>query len=142
MNQTNIHGGCLCGNVRYEIRGTLKRNVVNCHCDMCRRLHGGFGAHTKANKHDIHITNSTGLAWYESSSIARRGFCRLCGSSLFWEPVGQNTTGIVAGSLDTFDGLKTIGHIFVDEKASFYEITDNCPQFKKSSNGMLPDDFC
>ena len=32
-------------------------------------------------------------------------------------------------------GLKTIGHIFVGEKADFYEITDSCPQYEKSSDG-------
>lgn len=133
-------GGCLCGKVRYEVRGPL-RGIVNCHCSMCQRLHGGFGPHSKAHKHNITITRDAGLAWYESSASARRGFCRLCGSSLFWEPVAQDTTGIVAGSLDSPTGLKTIGHIFVAEKPDFYEISDDLPQFAASSDGQLPGDF-
>ena len=133
-------GGCLCGGVRYEVQGPL-RDVVNCHCSMCQRLHGGFGPHSKARKEHITVTNDDELAWYNTSKVARRGFCRRCGSSLFWEPFEQDSTGIVAGSLDGPTGLKTIGHIFVSEKADFYEIADALPQFEKSSDGALPGDY-
>ena len=140
MTKTTIRGGCLCGAVRYEVRGPL-RNVVNCHCSMCQKLHGAFGAHSKARKADLTITNSDGLAWYKSSEVARRGFCRKCGSSLFWEPFDQDATGILAGSLDRPTGLSTIGHIFVAEKADFYDIKDPHPQFSGSSEGGLPNDY-
>ncbi len=133
-------GGCLCGAVRYRVRGPL-RDVVNCHCTMCQRLHGNFGPHSKARKEDITITKSDGLVWYETSEVARRGFCRDCGSGLFWEPVEQDATGIIAGSLDNPGELKTIGHIFVGEKSSFYEISDELPQFAGSSDGQLAGDF-
>ena len=133
-------GGCLCGAVRYEVRGPL-RNVVNCHCSMCQRQHGNFGPHSKARKVNITITSDAGLAWYKTSNIARRGFCRLCGSGLFWEPFNLDATGIIAGTLDGPTGLKTIGHIFVGEKPDFYEITDDLPQFEGSSDGVLVDDY-
>lgn len=133
-------GGCLCGEVRYEVRGSL-RDVVNCHCTMCQHLHGGFGPHSKAPKANITITRDAGLAWYRTSDVARRGFCRTCGSSLFWEPFALDATGIVAGSLDGPTGLKTIGHIFVGEKADFLEITDGLPQYQGSSDGALVGDY-
>ena len=133
-------GGCLCGAVRYEVKGPL-RDVINCHCSMCQRLHGIFGPHSKARKANITITNDHGLAWYKSSNVAQRGFCRVCGSSLFWKPFELEGTGIVAGSLDGPTGLKTIGHIFVGEKSDFYEIDDDLPQFEESSDGELVDDY-
>lgn len=133
-------GGCLCGAVRYAVNGPL-RDVVNCHCRMCQRLHGVFGAHSKAPKANITITTDTGLTWYKSSEVARRGFCRKCGSSLFWEPIDFDGTGILAGSLDAPTGLKTIGNIFVEDKGDFYEITDGLPQYPESSDGDLADDY-
>lgn len=133
-------GGCLCGAVRYEVRGRL-RDIVNCHCSMCQRQHGNFGPHSKARKANITVTRDTGLAWYRTSAIARRGFCRLCGSGIFWEPFDLDATGIVAGTLDGPTGLKTMGHIFVGEKPDFYEITDGLPQFEGSSGGVLVDDY-
>ncbi len=133
-------GGCLCGDVRYEVKGPL-RDVVNCHCSMCQKLHGTFGAHSKARKENIRITNDKGLGWYKTSDVARRGFCKHCGSSLFWDPFDLDATGIIAGSLDGPTGLKTMGHIFVSEKSDFYDITDDNPQFLESSNGQLVNDY-
>lgn len=133
-------GGCLCGAVRYQVKGSL-RDVVNCHCSMCQKLHGNFGPHTKARKVNITITRSEGLAWYQTSQVARRGFCKNCGSSLFWEPFELDATGIIAGSLDGPTGLKTMGHIFVGEKCDFYDITDDYPQYQESSNGELVNDY-
>ena len=133
-------GGCLCGAVRYEVNGPL-RNVINCHCNMCQRLHGGFGPHSKARKVDITITKNDGLAWYKTSNVAQRGFCRECGSSLFWEPFELDATGILAGSLDAPTSLRTMGHIFVAEKPDYYEITDGLPQFEGSSDGKLENDY-
>ena len=138
--QRTSAGGCLCGAVRYEVRGVL-RDVVNCHCSMCQRLHGGFGPHSKAPKANITITEDRGLAWYQTSAVARRGFCRECGSGLFWEPFNLDATGIIAGSLDVPTGLKTMGHIFVGEKSDYYEISDDLPQFEGSSEGGLAGDY-
>lgn len=133
-------GGCLCGEVRFQVRGPL-RDVVNCHCSMCQRLHGNFGPHTKARKVNITITKDNGLKWYKTSNIAQRGFCSKCGSSLFWEPFELDATGIIAGSLNGPTGLNTIGHIFVGEKPDFYDITDDLPQYEASSDGQLVDDY-
>ena len=132
-------GGCLCGAVRYEVRGPL-RDVVTCHCSMCHKLHGGSGPHSKAAREDIVLLEDRGLRWYESSTRARRGFCAVCGSGLFWEPVNQPGTGIVAGTLDQPTGLKTIGHIFVAERCDFTEIAGEAPRFEGSSEGALEGD--
>ena len=139
-DQVTHTGGCLCGAVRYEIDGPL-RGIVNCHCTMCQRLHGVFGAHSKAKKADIRIVGDEGLKWYATSERAQRGFCGNCGSNLFWEPVNQDATGIVAGSLDQPTGLKTIGQIFTGEMADFSDLSEDIPSFSRSSDGALDGDY-
>ena len=134
--QSSHGGGCLCGAVRYQVRGPL-RGVVNCHCEMCRRLHGSFGAYTKAQDSELKITEERGLAWYESSEKARRGFCRDCGANLFWQPSGMLTPSIAAGTLDQPSGLATIGHIFTTEKGDFYDIADDLKQIPGSASGKM-----
>lgn len=133
-------GGCYCGAVRYEVQGPL-RGVVNCHCTQCAKLNGNFGSHSKAPKAKINITNKEGLKWYKISDVARRGFCQECGSGLFWDHIEQNALGIIAGSLENPVGLETIGHIFVEDKSEFYEITDDIQQFRGSSDGKLEGDY-
>ncbi len=129
-------GGCLCGAVRYEVHGPM-RSVVNCHCAMCRRLHGTFGAYTKVENADLSIVEESGLAWYNSSEKARRGFCQRCGASLFWQPAGMQTTSIAAGTLDQPSGLRTIGHIFAADKGDFYDIADGLNHFQGSAGGEM-----
>ena len=87
VNDAMATGSCLCGAVRYEVDPPL-RDVILCHCEMCRKAHGHIGAYTAAPKSALRVTESRGLKWYASSAIARRGFCGECGGTLFWEGNG------------------------------------------------------
>ncbi|MDP6572257.1 MAG: GFA family protein [Rhodospirillales bacterium] len=120
-------GGCLCGAVRYEVRGEV-RPVINCHCGQCRRFGGHFGAYTHVDDDQFTLADERGLKWYQSSREALRGFCAECGSSLFWNAPERSGISIAAGSLDQPSGLDTAEHIFVADKADYYAITDGLPQ--------------
>jgi len=131
MAQTNGKsqtGGCLCGAVRYEIDGPM-RKVVYCHCEQCRKTSGHFVAATAVDIGDLNITCDDGLKWYRSSDIAERGFCRVCGSSLFWAPAHGKYMAIMAGALDTPTGLTSREHIHVEDKSDYYELRDGLPVY-------------
>ena len=117
-------GGCLCGAVHYLVRGPL-RPVVACHCTQCRKSSGHHVAATSCARADIEITGK--VTWYRSSDTARRGFCGICGSNLFWDGAGENLS-IFAGTLDGKTGLTMAGHIFCADKGDYYEISDGLPQ--------------
>src|SRR6478735_5160721 len=78
-------GSCLCGAVRFRTRGAL-RGVVYCHCSQCRKQSGHFYAATNVADADIVIEGTESITWYEASAFAGRGFCKTCGSVLFWKP--------------------------------------------------------
>ena len=120
-------GHCLCGAVQYQVRGPL-RAVVYCHCNMCRRSTGHFLAATACAREDLEIHSRDALRWYQSSAAARRGFCGLCGSNLFWEAAGRDYISILAGSLNVPTGLAAREHIFTAEAGDYYSITDGLPQ--------------
>ena len=126
-DKSSASGSCLCGGVRFTVHGSL-RDIIYCHCEQCRRTSGHFIAASAANKGDLQLESEEHLAWYRSSDTARRGFCRICGSSLFWDSDSENYVAITAGSLDQPCGLKAAGHIYVDRKADYYEINDGLPQ--------------
>jgi hypothetical protein len=120
-------GGCLCGAVRYEVRGAL-RQIIMCHCTQCRRMTGHFMAATAARHADFRVVTDGGLKWFAASQEAQRGFCAHCGSTLFWQGVGRDYLSIAAGTLDDSSGLEVVGHIFVADKGPYYEIADGTPQ--------------
>ena len=121
-------GGCLCGAVRYEISGTMQR-VVYCHCEQCRKTSGHFVAATAVDHDQLGFVEDSGLAWYKSSDIADRGFCNLCGSSLFWRPGHGKYMAVMAGGLDAPTHLASREHIHVADASDYYEIADGLPQY-------------
>ncbi len=123
-------GGCLCGGVRYQIRGPL-RDVVACHCSQCRRTTGNFVTATNVQNTDLSLSASGTLTWFRSSAGAERGFCSRCGGNLFWRHTtpGADHTAIMAGSIDPPTHLRLARHIFVASKSDYYDITDGLPQF-------------
>lgn len=125
-DEVRATGGCLCGAVRYAVRGSL-RDVVLCHCTMCRRLHGHVGAYTATEKDALEFTCERGLAWRRSSQMAQRGFCRECGSVLFWRADARDTISVTAGSLDDATGLKTALQIHVASAGGYYPIDRAIP---------------
>ncbi|MBO6716383.1 MAG: GFA family protein [Rhizobiaceae bacterium] len=121
------HGGCYCGAVRYTVSGAL-RDVIYCHCSQCRKQSGHFYAATSCATDNLDIKGAEKLTWFRASDEARRGFCSVCGSALFWQRVGADTTSILAGSLENPTGLKAQGHIFVADKGDYYDIGDGLPR--------------
>ena len=142
IDQTGtVTGGCLCGAVRYEVRGPL-RNVINCHCSKCRRMHGHIAAYTSVPRENLVFTKEDGLKWYRSvtdeTPDVYRGFCQECGSSLFWAPRGgRDAIAVSAGSLDSAKGLRTVGHVWVSQAGDYYEISDDLPRFENSHDWPL-----
>ena len=125
-------GSCLCGAVRYEVRGPLRESVA-CHCSQCRKTSGHYWSATRAKTADLHLLEDRGLRWYRSSGAAARGFCQTCGASLFWRPEGADTTSIGSGTLDQTNGMKTLCHIFVADKGDYVDIAPGVAQWLQDS---------
>jgi hypothetical protein len=89
-----------------------------------------------AREADLLLLEKRGLRWIKSPNSdagARRGFCGECGSSLFWDPPGQETISIAAGTLDPPTGLRIIGHWYTHQASDYYDIPDDgLPHYKRS----------
>ena len=120
-----LNASCLCGAVRIEARGE-PASVGACHCGQCRKQSGHYWASFSVPRADLTVTGE--VRWYQASPIARRGFCPVCGSFLFWEGLEGDDIGIALGAVDGPTGLRLAHHIFVADKGDYYEITDGLPQ--------------
>ena len=131
-------GKCLCGKIQYKIEGELQSHdghlplPTYCHCKMCQRLSGS--AFTVAimveNSQFTWTKGKEFLSAYESSAKTYRSFCSQCGSSLAFESDAE--PGIIylnIGAIDEPFAMKPQSHIFVADKARWYDINDNLAQF-------------
>lgn len=127
------HGSCLCGRVRFVIHGRL-RQPLNCHCSLCRKAQGAaFRSRATVHTDEFQwLAGEAQITWYESSRGTWRGFCKYCGSRLVSRfDSDPNTLGIPLGCLDDSTDIKPLCHVYVASKASWYDITDNLPQYKE-----------
>jgi hypothetical protein len=132
MNATRLTGGCLCGGVRYEIRGPFLR-AGHCHCSRCRR-HSGAAVCTQGRlrREDFSLVSGADLVRsYRPAGGSAKAFCSVCGSSLFggaW-PTGPEVS-IRLGTVDGDPRDRPQYHTFVGSKAPWEDILDDLPQYE------------
>jgi hypothetical protein len=120
-------GSCLCGAVNFEVTGDLPGPDA-CHCTQCRKHSGHYFASTDVARAALTIRGEEHVSWFQSSAKVRRGFCKRCGSSLFWDPIFKDRIGIAMGAFDSPTGTRLAIHIFVADKGDYYDIADGLPQ--------------
>jgi hypothetical protein len=120
-------GSCLCGAVRFRISVALSPPDA-CHCRACRKSSGHYFASTDVARSALAVQGMEHVTWYRSSEKIRRGFCRHCGATLFWDPTHRDWTSVAMGAFDSPTGTQLKMHIFVAEKGDYYEIADGLPQ--------------
>lgn len=119
---SEVHRGrCGCGAVRYTVTGPL-RDVVNCHCERCRRVTGHHMAATAADAEHVEIEHGGELRWWEPAPGVFYGFCATCGATLFWRvDVRPAHLSIAAGTLDQPTGLRTTSAWWVAEAGDYHD---------------------
>ncbi|MFC4292924.1 GFA family protein [Sphingorhabdus arenilitoris] len=120
-------GSCLCGAVNFTVAGDLAPPDA-CHCSQCRKQSGHVWASTDVPEERISISGQEHISWYASSEKVRRGFCKNCGSVLFWDPIHHPRIAVAMGAFDPPTGTKLHVHIFTADKGDYYDIADNVPQ--------------
>ena len=125
-----IFGSCLCGAINLEIDEPLEQAPEACHCRQCRKQTGNYFVGINVRRNALRVHGEERLAWFQSSAKVQRGFCSVCGSTLFWRPTvaGYQWTSVALGCLDSSVDLKVAKHTFVASKGGYYEINDGAPQ--------------
>jgi hypothetical protein len=123
-------GGCLCGAVRFTAE-SVEHHHHACHCGMCRRWAGGSGF-LGAAAHDIVFEGEAQLGRYASSSWAERGFCRTCGTTLFYFLVPTQTYTISVGTFDDQRPFVLALEIFIDRKPDGYAFVGDHPRWTEA----------
>jgi hypothetical protein len=94
-----MKGGCQCGALRFRAE-RLMDNPHVCHCRMCQKATGNFFATlVGVKKTDLTWTRGQAAVFHSSDGIGR-GFCRDCGTPLFFL---REAGGHVSMSIGAFD---------------------------------------
>jgi hypothetical protein len=127
-----LEGGCHCGAIRYRVEGEPVYHAL-CHCTDCRRQSGapmvGWALFRNEN---FSVIQGEAKA-YASSENARRHFCAVCGTSLFYtnETVFPNMTDIQSATLDDPGALAAQIHVQVAERIPWMAGAHDLPQFDR-----------
>lgn len=118
MQDTHHHTGkCLCGAVHVTVK-TTDNHVGVCHCSTCRTW-GGGPLFAKECGSDVHFEGEENITVYNSSEWAERGFCKQCGTHLFYRLKSGGFYALPVGLLDSTD-WQFDHQVFIDEKPAFY----------------------
>lgn len=127
---TRRSGRCLCGAVQFTV-GDGETHYHACHCGMCRRWSGGSPFFSVTCK-DVELPQTDALGRYASSAWAERGFCRQCGSTLFYFLKPDGSYAISIGCFDQQDGLELTLEIFIDQKPASYALAGDHPRWTEA----------
>ena len=114
---SNVQGSCLCGAVKLSTQ--IKREIGACHCNICRKWGGGplLGVECES---DVSFSGEENIGVYESSEWAERGFCKKCGTHLFYRLQKDNHYYIPVGIFDNAKDLVFNVEAFIEEKPEYY----------------------
>ncbi len=118
----NITGSCLCQSVTFSFE-TDENSFDSCHCGMCRNWSGSPAMAVNATR-NLEIEGEDNLSLYKSSEWAQRGFCKKCGTHLFYRMPEKNFTNFFLGSLDQRDEMNFRCQIFTDHKPANYKFSN------------------
>jgi hypothetical protein len=134
-----ITGGCLCGQLRFEIAAEKPNTARICWCRDCQYFGAGTGtANAVFDKAGMKVTGerTAFTSQADSGATMRRCFCPKCGTPVFSEAEPRPTIIIVrAGALDDPEIGKPIGTIWTKSAPSWACIDEDLP---KGEKGVLP----
>ncbi|MFK7816429.1 MAG: GFA family protein [Gammaproteobacteria bacterium] len=94
-----------------------------CHCGICRKWTGGPLMAVDCGT-DVSFSGKQHIKIYNSSEWAERGFCKQCGSHLFYRLKENNQHIMMVGLFDNLDDIEFDHQVFVDDKPKFYDFSN------------------
>lgn len=116
-------GHCLCKSVKFSFN-LKSKHFDACHCSMCRNW-GGGPAFTVEADGGIEFEGEENISIYSSSKWAERGFCKVCGSNLFYRFKQQDFCNFSLGTIENNKDFKFTTQIYIDSKPNNYSFSND-----------------
>jgi hypothetical protein len=131
-------GGCACGRVRYA--ATVEPDEAYlCHCRMCQKSTGSISIAFVNAKLD-RLSWDGEPDWYDSSPIAKRPYCRECGTSLgFLFKKDAEKMDLTVASFDDPSPFKPKHHFGAESMHRAWINTEGLPEYRTDEYQKLVD---
>ena len=133
-----MSGGCACGRIRFTAR-IENDEAYLCHCRMCQRATGSISiAFKNVKQADVDWAHEPD--WYESSPIAKRPYCRDCGTSLgFQFREGSENMDLAIASFDDPSRFRPKHHFGAESMQREWINTEGLPEYRTDEYQALVD---
>jgi len=135
MSELKLSGSCLCGSVKYEVKGEAL-GFYHCHCSRCRKATG------TGHASNIRVSPDTSINWLQGEELLKQykvpdaeryftNFCSNCGSPMPRVVPELGSLVLPAGSLDDEPGMMPQARIFWDSRADWSCSGDEIPVYSE-----------
>ena len=129
-------GGCLCGQVRYEVSGDPMA-VVICHCKNCQKQSGSTFSINMIGQAD-QVSLQGDLSTYadegDTGNPVNRKFCSNCGSPILSEILSQgNLIALKLGTLDDTSDIEPQTQFWCISKQNWLSLNTDMPALMRNS---------
>ena len=135
-NRETVHtGGCQCGAVRYALYAQPTHGSI-CHCRMCQKASGNYFAAFARVPLDEFAWTRGEPAVFKSSELVERGFCRDCGTPLFFRYVDLPRLSVAVGSLDDPSTFKPDQELWMARAHPWHSVLAGTTKFDGRPSGV------
>lgn len=142
-----LKGGCSCGKVKLEGKVVKAVAAAYCHCSLCRRANGvPYSTCVVLPEDVVAVTEGKDeMAAYESSTHAKRNFCKDCGSRLFLHVAAHKMSILAPAVFENFakeipdplpESWVPKAHVYYADRLKNFVMKDGLPKLKDSSKAI------
>lgn len=125
-----MKGECLCGAVKFEIKGDVP-NLYQCHCSLCRRATGSSAnAATFVEQENFRwMSGQDKISSFQKPTGYRSDFCSVCGSPVPNQLRGMELLWVPAGLMEESFKAAVKVHLHMGSAASWERDAGECISF-------------
>lgn len=118
----DLQGKCLCGQIAVNIQ-LEQIQMGACHCSICRKW-GGGPFMTVHYAQPLTFSGEEYMAIYRSSAWAERGFCKQCGTHLFYRLINTTDYYLPIWLFDNTTNVIFVSQVYIDNKPEYYQFSN------------------
>ena len=124
---SHYKGQCLCGAIYFVVNSEPKW-CAHCHCQLCRQAHSSpIVTWVGVDEANVKFPDGqNAIQWFHSSEQGQRGFCKTCGTTLFFKhPRWPGELHITREAFQVALPVKPTAHVYFDRHVDYLAIVDD-----------------